>query len=121
MDWLFCNTGTLATPMKLVHCPVLLLSTLLLAQTVTLDRALGTVTTVDAGARRITLRTDTGSEVVVTAQPSASFRRVAPGETDLQKAVPIGLDDLAAGDRVLARGNAGEQGNGLAATLIVLM
>jgi hypothetical protein len=107
--------------MKPVHCLVFLLSTLLLAQTATLDRALGTVTTVDAGARRITLRTDTGSEVVVTAQPSASFRRVAPGETDLQKAVPIGLDDLAAGDRVLARGKAGEQGNGLAATLIVVM
>jgi hypothetical protein len=107
--------------MKLVHCLVFLLSSLLFAQTATLDRALGTVINVDPGGRRITLRTDTGSEVTITAQPAASFRRVAPGETDLQKAVTIALTDLRVGDRVLARGKAGEHANSVAATLIVVM
>ena len=107
--------------MKLVHCLIFLLPPLLLAQTATLDRALGTVTNIDPAGRRITLRTDTGSEIVVTAQPAASFRRVAPGETDLQKAVTIALSDLSVGDRVLARGKAGEQANSVAATLIVVM
>jgi len=107
--------------MKLVHCLVFLLFPLLLAQTATSDRALGTVTNIDPAGRRITLRTDTGSDIVVTAQPAANFRRVAPGETDLQKAVTIALSDLSVGDRVLARGRAGEQANSVAATLIVVM
>jgi hypothetical protein len=76
---------------------------------------------VDIGARLLTVKTDAGAEVVVTAQPTASFRRIAPGETDLQKAAMIALTDISVGDRVLARGRAGANGNGLAANLIVVM
>ena len=93
----------------------------LFAQAPTLDRALGAVTKVDIGARLLTVKTDTGAEVEVTAQPTASFRRVAPGETDLQKAAVIALADISVGDRVLARGRTGANGSGLAATLIVVM
>jgi len=100
---------------------VLVLSSPLFAQTSTPDRALGAVTKVDIGARLLTVKTDSGTEVVVTAQPTANFRRVTPGETDLQKAAIIALTDISVGDRVLARGRAGANGNGLAANLIVVM
>jgi predicted pyridoxine 5'-phosphate oxidase superfamily flavin-nucleotide-binding protein len=45
---------------------------------------------------------------------------VAPGAQDLQNAVPIPLTDLAVGDRILARGRAGD-GGAFAATSIVVM
>jgi len=104
--------------MKLACCLAFALAVPLFAQT---DRALGAVTDVDLGSRRITLKTDTGTEVVVTAQPTASFRRVAPGETDLQKAATITLNDISVGDRVLARGSAGANASAVAATLVVVM
>src|SRR5579864_1861530 len=107
--------------LRVVYGLVLVLSSPLFAQTTVPDRALGAVTKLDAGARLLTVKTDAGAEVVVTAQPTASFRRVAPGETDLQKAATIALTDISVGDRVLARGKAGANGNGLAATLIVVM
>jgi hypothetical protein len=103
---------------KLAYCLAFFLAVPLLAQT---DRALGAVTGVDPAGRRITLKTDTGAEVIVTAQPTASFRRVAPGLTDLQKAATITLIDISVGDRVLARGRAGANSNEFPATLIVVM
>ena len=49
----------------------------------------GTVTKVDAAARTLTLKTDAGQEMNVTLAPAATFRRVAPGATDLSKADTI--------------------------------
>jgi hypothetical protein len=83
------------------------------------DRVLGLVSKIDAGARQITLKTDAGAEVSVGLDAKASFRRVAPGETNLANAASIALTDISAGDRVLARGKPGE--SGLIATLVVVM
>lgn len=79
----------------------------------------GTVTKVDAAARTLTLKTDNGQEMTVTMQPRASFRRVAPGATDLTKAEPIEIGEIKNGDRVLARGKIDNQA--VDATLIVVM
>src|SRR5580704_2702329 len=84
------------------------------------DRAVGTVTKLDAAARTMTLKTDAGQEVAVTLAPKTNFRRVAPGETDLLKAATIALTDVSVGDRVLARGKPAEN-QGVAANLIVVM
>jgi hypothetical protein len=107
--------------LRLVYGLVFVLSSPFFAQTTAPDRALGAVIKLDIGERLLTLKTDAGTEVVVTAQPTASFRRVAPGETDLQKAAVIALTDISVGDRVLARGRAGANGNDFAAALIVVM
>ena len=107
--------------LRLLGCLVFVLSSPAFAQTTAPDRALGAVIKVDIGARLLTVKTDAGAEVVVTAQPTANFRRVAPGETDLQKAAIIALADISVGDRVLARGKAGANGSGLTAALIVVM
>jgi hypothetical protein len=79
----------------------------------------GTVTKVDVAARSLVLKTDAGQEFTITLQPTVSFRRVAPGETDLRKAEPIELAGISVGDRVLARGKTENQS--VAATLIVVM
>ncbi|MGD1091835.1 MAG: hypothetical protein ABSB35_07555 [Bryobacteraceae bacterium] len=82
---------------------------------------LGVVTNVDAAARQIVIKTDAGAEVTVNLQPTASFRRVAPGETNLANASAIALTDISAGDRVLARGRPSEDQKSVAATLIIVM
>ncbi len=82
---------------------------------------LGVVTKIDAMARQIVLKSDAGAEITVSLQPAASFRRVAPGETDLRNASTIAITDINAGDRVLARGKASEDQKSVAATLIVVM
>ena len=79
----------------------------------------GTVTKVDAGAHSLSLKTDAGQELNVTLAPTASFRRVAPGATDLSKADTIQFGDVGVGDRVLARGKV--DGAAVTATMIVVM
>ena len=81
--------------------------------------ASGTVTGIDTSARTLTLKTDAGQEMTVTLQPKVSFRRVAPGATDLTKAEPVEFNEIKAGDRVLARGKVDNQS--VEATLIVVM
>jgi hypothetical protein len=81
----------------------------------------GVVTKADPAAREIVLKTDAGAEVTIAIQPTASFRRVAPGETDLRNASTIAITDVNAGDRVLARGRPSADQKSVAATLIVVM
>jgi hypothetical protein len=81
----------------------------------------GVVTKADPAAREIVLKTDAGAEVTIAIQPTASFRRVAPGETDLRNASTIAITDVNTGDRVLARGRPSADQKSVAATLIVVM
>jgi hypothetical protein len=82
---------------------------------------LGVVTRIDIAAKQIVLKADSGQEIVISLQPNATFRRVAPGETDLRNAATIDVTDINAGDRVLARGKASEDKKAVDATLIVVM
>src|SRR5579871_1687556 len=89
------------------------------AQAPAVQSAAGTVTKVDADARSLALKADAGQEYSVSLDPKATFRRVAPGQTDLSKAETIQLSDISTGDRVLARGKI--DGQNVTATLIVVM
>ncbi len=91
------------------------------SQDATAGRALGVVTKIDPDARQISLKTDAGTEISVSLEPKATFRRVAPGETSLANAAAIALTDIHAGDRVLARGKSAEDQKSIAATIIVVM
>src|SRR5579862_424501 len=84
----------------------------------TATNTVGLVTRIDAAEKQIVLKTDAGVEVTVSLQPTASFRRVAPGENDLRNAATIALADINAGDRVLARGRASVEQKAGAATLV---
>src|SRR5271154_435814 len=81
----------------------------------------GVVSKIDPAERQIVLKTDAGVEVTISLQPTASFRRGAPGENDLRNAATIAITDINAGDRVLARGKPSDDQKTVAATLVVVM
>lgn len=68
------------------------------------DRVLGEVTAIDAAGKKISVKTETGQAVTVGVEDKTLYRRIPPGETNVEKAVVIGFADIAVGDRVLARG-----------------
>src|ERR1700680_1363404 len=104
-----------------VFAAMTLLTAALFAQQNPAGSAVGVVTKIDVAAKQLVLKTDAGAEVAVTLQPTASFRRVAPGETNLTNAATIAVTDISTGDRVLARGQASADQKSVAATLIVVM
>ena len=82
-------------------------------------RQLGTVTAVAGNS--LTLKTDAGQEVVVSVPDGARILQLAPGSTDLKTAQTIALKDIAAGDRVLVTGKAGDAAASFAAARVILM
>ncbi len=64
-------------------------------------RFVGTITAV--GANTLTVETDQGRSYPVQVPPSASIRRIAPGQRDLSAAQTIPFSGLAVGDRALVR------------------
>src|SRR5262245_12873600 len=81
-------------------------------------KALGSVKSVNGNA--IVLTPDTGSEISVTVAASARILRTLPGQTDLKSATSITVADIQVGDRILARGQAGDNGSLLASSIIVM-
>lgn len=72
-----------------------------LAPAQTVQSFVGTVVSVGAEATEAEIRPDKGDSRMVGIAASTLLQRVAPGETDLRKAVAIQARDIAAGDRVL--------------------
>jgi len=84
----------------------------------TLVKAVGTVKSVSGNS--VVLTTDSGSEQTVTFADSARIVRLVPGQTDLKTAPTIAISDIQVGDRVFARGQAGE-GNAVVAVYASVM
>jgi hypothetical protein len=82
-------------------------------------RSIGTIKSIAGDT--ITLKTDAGADVTVTADDSTKILRVAPGQTTLQGATVIHLQDLQVGDRILARGQAASAGAPMSAASIIVM
>lgn len=68
------------------------------------DRVLGEVTAIDPAGKKISVKAEAGQAVTVSVDDKTLYRRIPPGETNIEKAVVIGFADIAVGDRVLARG-----------------
>ena len=68
------------------------------------QRLVGEVTALDAAARQLTVRADSGETVTVTTTEQTTYLRMPPGETSLQKGQPAAFADVRVGDRVLAPG-----------------
>lgn len=86
------------------------------------DQVLGTVTTVDAADKTFTVKEDkTGTEYTVAAAETRRFLKVPPGEKDLKKAHPIDVSQIAAGDRLLARGQKEAGSQKLNAVIVIVM
>src|SRR5271169_718611 len=69
----------------------------------------------------ITLTPESGPEVKITVQPSTQIVRFAPGETNVNNATPIQLQDLQVGDKVRATGWASDDNLPLPVLKIVVM
>jgi hypothetical protein len=85
------------------------------------ERVTGTVAAVDVAGGRITLNADGGEVTAVTTTGKSFLRRLPPGETDTRKATPIGLGDIAAGDRVAAIGQFGADHKSFEARTVYVM
>ncbi len=66
-------------------------------------RVLGEVTAVDTSTGAFTVKVDKGEPQTIEKATELSYKRVAPGVTDLKKAEPSNIGELQVGDRVLVR------------------
>jgi hypothetical protein len=87
---------------------------------VTPNGVIGEVVAVDAAARQLFVRTDAGSVVTVAVADNTLIRRNPPGETKLDKATPMTLAEMGAGDRVFARGAPSDDRKTVAARAIIV-
>lgn len=81
--------------------------------------AVGTIKAISGNM--LALVTDGGVELKVVLSTDAKLLRVPPGSKDLKEATPIQLSDLKEGDRILVRGNMGDDGKTFMAATIVAM
>lgn len=79
----------------------------------------GTVKTISGNT--ITISTDAGQAVTVNVATGAKVVKLPVGSTDLTKATPSDLADVAVGDRVLVTGKAGDTPATFAALRVILM
>lgn len=68
------------------------------------NRVLGEVMAIDAPHKQLSLKAANGTLTIVTLNDSTVYRRVPPGEINLDKAQTISLEAIAVGDRVLVQG-----------------
>lgn len=91
------------------------------AQPASQTRLLGAVTAVDAGLKRLTLKAASGQVVTVELDERTVYKRVPLGETNLDRAADIKLEEVRVGDRVLARGTPLAGGQGILARTVVVI
>jgi hypothetical protein len=78
---------------------------------------IGTIETVDATAKSLTLKTDKGEESTIRFDEKTQFLNLPAGEKDTKKATRATASDVSAGDRVIARMRA-EDKTGLPAVFL---
>ena len=83
------------------------------------SRVAGTVTAIAGNV--LTVRDDKGNESKVTVQDSARVMQLPAGSTNLGTAVKVTVQEIAVGDRVLAKTAPAAEGNGLTASTVITM
>ena len=91
------------------------------AQQGKLDRAIGEVTSIDAGQKQISVKTDSGAVVTAILDDKTLYLRVPPGEKDLKKASRITLPDVVQGDRAFIRGRLSADQKSISAVAVIIM
>jgi hypothetical protein len=81
----------------------------------------GTVASVNADTKQLSLKSDKGEDVSVTTTDRTLILRVPPGETDPKKGSKIALSTLNAGDRAVIIGPAPDDPKTWAATAVLVM
>ncbi len=91
------------------------------SQPVTRNQIAGTVAAVDSPANSISIKSDKGDSVTVSAADRTLVLRIPPGETDAKKGTRIKLGDIAVGDRIVAVSKQPIEGKSLDASAILVM
>jgi hypothetical protein len=82
-------------------------------------RKVGTVKSITGNI--LVVKPDSGADINVTVADSTRIVRLAPGQTDLKSAMPMSLNEVQVGDRMLVRGAPGSAPDSIAAATIVVM
>jgi hypothetical protein len=80
----------------------------------------GNVTAVDSDKQQISLQTDKGETVTLSASEKTVIVHIPPGETDVKKGTKMAFSELAAGDRVVAFARPSDDPKMLQATSLVV-
>lgn len=88
---------------------------------VTANRVIGEVMAVDAVAKQVTVKADTGTLVKVVLDDKSLYLRTRPGATNLEGAATITLADIRIGDRVYARGTVAADQKSITTRQLVVM
>ena len=100
---------------------LLLIAFLSFPQNSQLSSVVGAVSALDQNARTITIKTDQMATVVIRTSDETVYLRVPPGAQSLEQATAIKVAEIAAGDRVLARGTRGESARDFTALRVVVL
>jgi len=84
------------------------------------DSLVGEVETLDLSSRKLTVRT-AGALIDVRSDEKTVFLKARPGSSTLNDAAPARLEEIAVGDRVLARGRLADDKGSFAARQVVVM
>jgi Domain of unknown function (DUF5666) len=82
------------------------------------SRVVGVITAISGNS--ITLKTDAGAPATIVVDAETRMLQAAPGQKDLSSAAAIQIQDLAVGDRILARVKTTEDGKLEASTVIAM-
>ena len=91
------------------------------AQAPKLDRVIGEVTAIDANAKQISVKLDSGAVVPAMVDEKTRYLRIPPGEKDLKNAATIAFENLAVGDRAFVRGHMADDQKSIAALAVIIM
>jgi co-chaperonin GroES (HSP10) len=88
---------------------------------ITATQVFGKVSEINGSAGLITLKTAAGSMITASVNEKTTYQRVPPGETDLKKAAPAALTEIAVGDGVVARGFVADDRKSVPAQKIIVV
>src|SRR5271169_2928579 len=91
------------------------------AQAPKLDRVIGEVTAIDANAKQISVKLDSGAVVPAAVDEKTRYLRIPPGEKDLKNAATIAFENVAVGDRAFVRGHMSDDQKSIAAVAVIIM
>lgn len=86
-----------------------------------LDRVIGEVSAIDAGAKQLTVKSDTGAAVTANLDDKTTYLSIPPGEKDLKKAAHIAFENVAVGDRAFVRGQIADDQKSIHAVAVIIM
>ncbi|HVF87602.1 MAG TPA: hypothetical protein VM866_08420 [Pyrinomonadaceae bacterium] len=88
---------------------------------ITANRVVGEVAVIDSSGKQMFVKTSAGTVVTVSLDSTTTYKRAAPGATNLDNATDTTLAEISVGDRVYARGKVSEDRRSVPARQVIVM